>query len=129
MSSRTAEHTRATDAAPSKPDEIPGGQAAPTSDAPPLRDQRVSYGIVGDGLQEVSRRVPVDEPPPLGENATLRVIGKPLSRLDAVQKVTGQARYTFDVQLPGMLYGRRVVSAIAHGRVLAVYTAEAERHP
>ena len=93
------------------------------------RDQAVPYGIVGGRLHEVTRRVPADEPPPLADNAKLKVIGQPVSRFDGVQKVTGQARYTFDVQLPGMLYARRVVSTVAHARVVAIDTSAAERHP
>jgi xanthine dehydrogenase YagR molybdenum-binding subunit len=93
------------------------------------REQQVLYGIVGDGVERVTRQVPVDEPPPLAENATLRVIGQRLPRLDAIQKVTGRARYTFDVQLPGMLYARRVVSSVPHGRILEIDTSEAEQYP
>ncbi len=63
------------------------------------------------------------------ENAQLKVIGKPITRFDAVQKVTGEARYTFDVRLPDMLYARRVVSDVAHARVTAIDTSAAERHP
>ena len=69
------------------------------------------------------------EPPPLGENAALKSIGRPVSRLDAVQKVTGRARYTFDVQLSGMLWGRLVVSPWPHARVKSIDTSEAERYP
>ena len=76
----------------------------------------------------MTRRVPVDEPPPLAENATLHVIGERLPRLDAIQKVTGRARYTFDVQLPGMLYAMRVVSTVPHARILDIDTSEAERY-
>ena len=66
------------------------------------------------GCEQVTRRVPEDEPPPLAENAKLQVIGKPASpRLDAVEKVTGKARYTFDVRLPGMLWARCVAIAVA----------------
>ena len=128
MSAHTTDTTHTKDAAPSKPSEI-SGHDQPTAPKPPLRDQQVTYGIVGDGLEQVARRVPAGEPPPLGANATLRVIGKRMPRLDAVQKVTGKARYTFDVQLPGMLYARRVVSTVAHGRVISVDTTAAERHP
>jgi xanthine dehydrogenase YagR molybdenum-binding subunit len=95
----------------------------------PSRQQSVAYGIVGDRLQQVIRRVPADEPPPLPENARLNVIGKPLSRLDAIQKVTGEARYTFDVRLPGMLYARRVVSTKPCARVTAIDTSAAEAYP
>src|SRR5436190_25285 len=109
--------SRATEAAPStEPPEEDNGKAAERGPAPPepnpgpSRQQAMLYGIVGDGLKEVTRRVPIDEPPPLGENARLGSIGKAIPRLDAVQKVTGKARFTFDVQLPGMLWGRLVVS-------------------
>src|ERR1700756_3092559 len=74
------------------------------------KPQTMLHGIVGDRLDQIKREVPLDEPPPLPENAKLAAIGKSIPRFDAAQKVTGRARYTFDVQLPGMLYARRVVS-------------------
>ena len=95
----------------------------------PARAQTLLYGIVEESLQQVSRHVPADEPPPLPPNAELKVIGKPIDRLDAAQKVTGKARFTFDVQLPRMLYARRVVSTQAHARVTAVDTSQAEKYP
>src|SRR6185295_19258871 len=70
-----------------------------------------------------------DEPPPLAENAKLRTIGRPVDRLDGIEKVTGAARFTFDVQLPGMLYARQVVSSVPHARVKSVDTSAAERAP
>lgn len=96
---------------------------------PPARKQTLSYGIVEQSLELVTRQVPADEPPPLPPNAELKVIGKPIDRLDAAQKVTGKARFTFDVQLPGMLYARRVVSTHAHACVTAVDISEAEKYP
>jgi xanthine dehydrogenase YagR molybdenum-binding subunit len=129
MPSQTPREHHPADSAPSKPEEAGGSSRPSRLEQGALRDQNVPYGIVGDRIGQVSRRVPVDEPPPLSENASLRVIGKRLPRLDAVQKVTGRARYTFDVQLPGMLYARRVVSSIAHGRVLEIDTSAAERYP
>ena len=71
----------------------------------------------------------MDEPPPLAENAKLKTIGKPINRMDAIEKVTGKARYTFDVQLPGMLWGRWVTSPLPHARVKSVDTSAAERYP
>jgi CO/xanthine dehydrogenase Mo-binding subunit len=87
------------------------------------------YGIVGERLEQITRRVPLDEPPPLPENARLSAIGKSIPRFDAVQKVTGRARYTFDVQLPGLLYARRVVSTVPHARVTSIDTSAAEKYP
>src|SRR6185436_6935370 len=69
--------------------------------APGERHSRtVLTGIVGDTLQPIARDIPIDEPPELPPNSELRVIGKRVNRVDAVPKVTGQARYTFDVRLP-----------------------------
>jgi xanthine dehydrogenase YagR molybdenum-binding subunit len=127
--STQAKRRKAKDAAPSKPEETASNGHPRGSSAVPTRDQTMTYGIVGDRLEQVERHVPIDEPPPLGPNETLEVIGKSVARFDAIQKVTGQARYTFDVQLPGMLYARRVVSSVPHARVTAVDTSAAEQYP
>ncbi len=47
-------------------------------------------------------------------------IGDPLSRVDGVLKVTGQARYAAEHDAPGLLYGWVVSSAIARGRIVAI---------
>ena len=99
------------------------------STSEPTKSQRVLYGIVGEHLEQVTRQVPADEPPPLPKNDELTVIGKPVHRMDAVLKVTGRARYTFDVQLPGMLYGHQVVGSVPHARIKAIDTSAAERYP
>lgn len=93
------------------------------------RQQAMLYGIVGEKLEQVTRTVPSDEPPPLPENAKLKTIGRSIPRLDGVQKVTGKARYTFDIQLPGMLYARQVISTVPHARVTSIDTSAAERYP
>jgi len=46
-----------------------------------------------------------------------------------LDKVTGRARYAFDVQLPGMLYGAIVRSMEARGRVVAIDTDRAAQIP
>ncbi len=56
-------------------------------------------------------------------------IGKPLDRVDGRLKVTGAARYTAEWNVPNLAYGAIVGSAIAHGSVRAVETAEARRAP
>lgn len=90
---------------------------------------RLPHGIVGVDLATVERTIPADEPPPLAPNGELLVVGKPTPRLDGRLKVTGAARYTADVSLPGMLHGRLVRSRHAHARVRAVDTSKAEALP
>ena len=112
-----------------KQQEQQGAPQQPPPNPGPSRQQAMPYGIVGAGMKEVTRRVPQDEPPPLPENAKLKSIGKPVSRLDGIEKVTGRARYTFDVQLPGMLWGKWVASTLPHARIKSIDTSAAERYP
>ncbi len=86
-------------------------------------------GIVDAAFGVVERQVPIDEPPPLPPNSELNVIGKPVPRLDGRAKVTGTARYTVDVRLPGMLFARIMRSPHTHARIISVDIAAAERHP
>ena len=94
----------------------------------PREDRTLLSGIVGDSLQSVTRNIPVGEPPELPPNAELRVVGKRVNRVDAVPKVTGQARYTFDVQLPGMngLELQRLLSIAAYNFPIIFITARAD---
>jgi xanthine dehydrogenase YagR molybdenum-binding subunit len=95
----------------------------------PREGRTILSGIVGESLESVTRNVPPGEPPELPPNAQLRVLGKRVNRIDAVPKVTGQARYTFDVQLPGMLYGRIISSTVPHARIKSIDTSAAEAYP
>ncbi|HEY6102645.1 MAG TPA: xanthine dehydrogenase family protein molybdopterin-binding subunit [bacterium] len=45
------------------------------------------------------------------------VIGTPTKRIEGLEKVTGAARYTEDLQLPGMLHARLVLCPHPHARV------------
>src|SRR5512139_815139 len=50
-------------------------------------------------------------------------------RLEAPLKVTGRAKYTYDVALPGMLWAKMVRAPIPAGKILQIDTAKAERLP
>src|SRR5205823_1249577 len=58
-----------------------------------------------------------------------QVVGKPVPRLDAVEKVTGAARYAADVNLPGMLWATFLHSPHPHARIKRIDTARAEAIP
>jgi xanthine dehydrogenase YagR molybdenum-binding subunit len=96
---------------------------------PSSEQRQLSAGIVGEPMQSVTRNVPREEPPEWPANAELHVVGKDVPRIDALDKVTGRARYTFDVQLPGMLHGRILNSTVPHARIKSIDTSAAEKHP
>lgn len=101
------------------------------ADTPAAATKTVSVpvGIPGYTLHEEQRIVPDTEPPVMPVNKDLEYIGKSLERWDGQAKVTGRARYTADVQLPGMLYARFVNAPIPHARVVSIDTTAAESHP
>jgi CO/xanthine dehydrogenase Mo-binding subunit len=55
----------------------------------------------------------------------LRVVGRSVRRLDALEKVTGRARYVTDLELPGMLHAKLLRSPYPHARILRVDVARA----
>ena len=62
-------------------------------------------------------------------SAEYAVVGKSAPRRDLPEKLTGAARYTADLKLPGMLHGRIIRSPHAHARVLSVDVGKAEQLP
>src|ERR1051326_2921605 len=57
------------------------------------------------------------------------LIGKRISRVDGPAKVSGHAKYTYDVHRPGMLFGKVIRSPHAHAKVVSVDTSAAEKIP
>ncbi len=54
-------------------------------------------------------------------------IGREVPRVDGREKVTGAARYSGEIALPGLAHARIVGARVAAGRVASIDTAEAER--
>jgi xanthine dehydrogenase YagR molybdenum-binding subunit len=59
----------------------------------------------------------------------LAVVGKGHSRLEGREKVTGSARYTYDVRLPRQLCARVLRSPHPHARILNIDTSRTEVIP
>ena len=57
------------------------------------------------------------------------IIGSPVKRLDGPDKVAGRAKYTFDINRPGMIYGKILRSPHAHARVVSIDLSEAQKAP
>jgi len=69
---------------------------------------------------------PNAEMPPWGET---KVVGKPLPRVDAYERVSGSAVYPLDFALPDMLHAAILRCPYAHAVVKSVDTGAAEKMP
>lgn len=61
--------------------------------------------------------------------AEYSTVGKPIPRLDGLEKVTGQAIYGDDLKFPNMLYGKALRSECAHAKILNIKIDKAGRLP
>ncbi|MCZ6626103.1 MAG: molybdopterin-dependent oxidoreductase, partial [Deltaproteobacteria bacterium] len=59
----------------------------------------------------------------------LTIVGKSITRVDAEQKVTGEAVYGYDLVLPDMLYGKVLFSARPHAKIRRIDTEKAKKYP
>jgi CO/xanthine dehydrogenase Mo-binding subunit len=57
------------------------------------------------------------------------VVGRSIPRVDGEEKVTGAARFTGDLRIPGLLQVRLVLSPYANARIVTIDTSEAEKVP
>src|SRR6266853_1614358 len=64
---------------------------------------------------------------PEAEKRTL--IGKRISRLDGPFKVSGRAKYSYDVKRPDMLFGKMLRCPHAHAKIVSIDTSAAEKMP
>lgn len=83
--------------------------------------RKITYGQLTKG-KRIERELTV--PPELKQPATFKLVGQPLLRRDAREKVTGKAKYAGDIRLPGMLYAS-ILRPPAHGAVLKRVDASA----
>jgi carbon-monoxide dehydrogenase large subunit len=56
-------------------------------------------------------------------------VGHRQPRIDAIEKVTGQALYGDDLRFPGLLYAKALRSPYPHARILNIDSAKARRLP
>jgi len=57
------------------------------------------------------------------------LIGTRVSRLDGPDKVSGRAKYTYDINREGMLYGKILRCPHAHAKIVSIDTSAAEKMP
>ncbi len=59
----------------------------------------------------------------------LNTVGHSTPRIDGAERVTGRAKYTNDVQLPGMLYAKVLRSPHPHARITRIDVSKAKALP
>jgi isoquinoline 1-oxidoreductase len=89
---------------------VKDGVVADTAD----RTKRVTYAQLTKG-QRIERHL--EKKPPLKPASLFTVVGQSAPRRDAMEKVTGKAKYAADQALPGTLHAR-IVRPPAHGAKL-----------
>jgi nicotinate dehydrogenase subunit B len=87
---------------------------------------RVSYAQLTRG-KRIDRHL--SEPPALKKPSEFKIMNRPALRTDALEKVTGRAKYAGDIRVPGMLYAK-ILRLPSHGaRLIDVDLSRAERVP
>jgi CO/xanthine dehydrogenase Mo-binding subunit len=59
----------------------------------------------------------------------LKYVGQSIARVDGLDKVTGKAKFTGDLQIAGMLHGKILRSPYAHARIKSIDASRAEALP
>ena len=62
-------------------------------------------------------------------NVELDVIGRPVSRVDGPRKVTGEARYAAEFDVPDVIYAALVLSTVPAGTIRSIEAEAARRLP
>jgi xanthine dehydrogenase YagR molybdenum-binding subunit len=101
----------------------PQSQPAPAKPKKKIRVPRVVNGV------EQMVEIEVDEEigPGWGPNDKHTLLNHRITRVDGPLKAAGAARYTYDMRLPGMLYGRILRSPHAHAKITSIETEAASK--
>ena len=94
-----------------------------------MADYRDLGSGIGDQVPEVQAPARPAQHPTYPWPEKSRLLGTRVSRIDGPQKVTGRAKYSYDIVRPGMLYGRILRSPHAHARLKSVDASAAEKAP
>jgi xanthine dehydrogenase YagR molybdenum-binding subunit len=83
----------------------------------------------GESGEEKVELVETSAVPAWEDGAELEVVGQPYPRVEGEEKVTGRARYSYDVRLPGQLYAAVLRSPHPHARIRRIDISRAEALP
>ncbi|MCK5464627.1 MAG: molybdopterin-dependent oxidoreductase, partial [Bacteroidales bacterium] len=87
------------------------------------KEKKVSYGTLTSGKEIIKK---LKKKPVLKNPSEFRYMGQSMLRIDAEEKVTGEAMYAGDIQLPGMRYARILRGPSHFSKLISVDTSAAE---
>ena len=93
---------------------------------PTLHIDKLRSGEGDEGEYQVVEQAGL---PHWGPGLTLQAVGKPMPRVEGKDKVTGRARYAYDVRLPGQLYAKVLRSPHPHARIVRIDATAARQVP
>jgi nicotinate dehydrogenase subunit B len=79
--------------------------------------KKISYAELTKGQKIIQT---LKDKPAIKKAKDFKIIGKPIIRLDAEAKVTGKAKYTGDIKLPGMVYASIVRPTVFGSKKISV---------
>jgi isoquinoline 1-oxidoreductase beta subunit len=83
----------------------------------------LTYGELADDASKLE----IPKEPKLKEAKDFKIIGKYNKRLDVPERVTGQAIYGIDIDVPGMVYASIVHAPALHGKIVSIDDAAARK--
>ena len=95
-----------------------------------MAKRKIKVPKVVNGL-ETMVEIEVDDNagPDWGDRSQMRLLNHHVPRVDGPDKVTGAAKYSHDIRLPGMVYGRILASPYPAAKVTALDASAAEKMP
>jgi nicotinate dehydrogenase subunit B len=75
------------------------------------KNKKITYAQLAKGKRITKK---LTETVTVKKSSEFKIMGKPYLRRDGTEKVTGKAKYSADIQLPGMLYAK-ILRPPAHG--------------
>src|SRR5216110_3644293 len=105
-------------------------QTQPQPSPTPPKKKKIRVPRVVNGVEQMVE-IEVDDVagPTWGPNDKHTLLNHRLTRVDGPLKVSGAARYTYDVRLPGMLYARVRRCPHAHARLTKFDSSAASKIP
>ncbi|NIR49207.1 xanthine dehydrogenase family protein molybdopterin-binding subunit [candidate division KSB1 bacterium] len=85
--------------------------------------------FIEENFVETLAEVPTEDVKPWESDEELKVVGKPISRVDGYDKVSGSATYMFDVILPNMVHAKTLRCPFPHAKIRRIDTSRAKKLP